>query len=170
MPRHRDLRLESTRPKSHLSQVVQVVRSVSEHALCGTGVLVIVCDAAGRVHWTGGRPPGPEKHFWTARTLDETLPWCDHDSVIMHALHAGGLFCAPSAGDAHQPTDWSIAATALRDPWTQQSLGALALTDSDPAVDSHLPALTRAIAAAVHLELASTGVHRGLSSSPPRRA
>ena len=153
-----------------LSRVLPVIRRLLVDDATDAGLLVAVCDAAGRLLWVEGdavlRSRAEDMHFAPGANWSEPLAGTNAPGTALALDHAVQIFAAEHLSRA--VTGWSCSAAPIHDPDTGAILGALDLTGGDAVASPNTLSLVRATVAAVESELrllSLTGYQPGVQQS-----
>lgn len=169
--------LQELRRRHPIARVLPLVQRLLFDEAAGSGLIVAVGDAAGRLLWVDGdaalRSRAEEMGFragmdWSERAVGTSAPGSalalDHAIQVLGAEHYNRF--------VHQ---WSCTAAPVHDPVSGSLIGVVDVTGGDSAASPHLMPLLEATIAAVEAELKFESLRDRIEREraqerPPRRA
>lgn len=169
--------LQELRRRHPIARVLPLVQRLLFDEAAGSGLIVAVGDAAGRLLWVDGdaalRSRAEEMGFragmdWSERAVGTSAPGSalalDHAIQVLGAEHYNRF--------VHQ---WSCTAAPVHDPVSGSLIGVVDVTGGDSAASPHLIPLLEATIAAVEAELKFESLRDRIEREraqerPPRRA
>lgn len=165
--------LEEARRSSPLAAAMPVIRGLlTRDADDGSGVVVAVGDAAGRLLWVEGDRAltrrAESMRFMAGADWSEGRVGTSAPGTAL-ALDIG-VQIAGAEHFALQVRDWSCTAVPVHDLETHETIGVIDITGGPDVVAPHTLPLLRSTAAAVERELLILRLQRGRGARRPARA